>query len=270
MNILTWLIDPKNRTKILIGIIVILCLLVWKGCNDKNRLEAENLQTKNNLLAMKDTVRIEKTKSGEIQFVKDALIADMKSLKEMNLELYNEVKNQKKTIFYIAQMTASIRDSLKSQSSGDKAGKDPSTGADMLVWNFDTTGTDWSRKLNGKSLFTVKYDTSGKYTITPKFSVLENFEQKMKITTGLEASKTQKGMLEIFIRSSYPGMTFTDINGAVVNPEDFKKYLPTPKPKKFSVGPYIGVGYGVTLEKIPQLVPSINVGIGVQYKLFNF
>ena len=136
--------------------------------------------------------------------------------------------------------------------------------------DFDTTGVDWSRKLNGKSMFTLKYDTSGKYTVTPQYSSLSQFEQTMKITTGLEASKTQKGMLEIFVRSSYPGMVFSDINGSIINPEEFKNFLPKPKVKHFSLGPYIGLGYGVTLEHTPHLVPVVNIGIGVQYKLINF
>ena len=65
-------------------------------------------------------------------------------------------------------------------------------------------------------------------------------------------------------------MVFTDIQGAIVNPEEFKKFLPSPKPKKFSFGPYLGIGYGITLESTPRLAPSVNIGLGVQYKLFNF
>lgn len=270
MNILSWLTDSKNQKIVLIGIVVVLILFLWRGCQDRKALESANLQAANNLLAMQDTVRIEKTKNGEIQFVKDAFITDLKNLKDMNIDLYNEVKDQRKNIFYISQMTASIRDSLKRQSSGDKATFNPGTGFDQISWNFDTLGTDWSRTLNGKSLFTVKLDSIGKYTVTPKYSVLDNFNQTMKITTGIQESKTQPGMPEIFIRSSYPGMVFTDINGAIVNPEDLKKFLPSPKPKNWSFGPYIGLGYGITLESTPRLAPTFNIGLGVQYKLLNF
>lgn len=270
MNILSWLTDPKNQKKILIGIVAILILLLWKGCKDRAALESANLQAANNILALQDTVRTEKTKSGETQFVKNALITDLRNLKDMNIDLYNEVKNQRKAIFYISKLTASIMDTLKRQSSGDVASFDPGTGADQITWNFDTIGADWSRKLNGKSLFTVKLDSTGKYTITPKFSVLDNFNQTMKITTGIQESNTHPGMPEIFIRSSYPGMTFTDIQGAIVNPEELKKFLPSPKPKHFSFGPYIGLGYGITLESTPRFAPVVNIGLGVQYKLFNF
>ena len=179
MTILNWVIDVKNQKIILIGVIILLVLLLWKGCSDKAALESANLQANNNILALNDTVRVEKTKNGETQFIKNVLITDLKNLKDMNVDLYDEVKNQKNTIFYISQLTASIQDVLKKQSNGDKAVKDPGTGADMVSWNFDTIGTDWSRTLAGKSLFTVKLD-SGKYTVTPQFSVLSNFNQNMK------------------------------------------------------------------------------------------
>jgi hypothetical protein len=268
MNILTWI--SKNEKLIFLSIIVVLCLFLYKGCLDKAHLESTNLQATNNILAMNDSVRIEKTKNGELQFVKSALVTDMKNLKDMNIELYNEVKNQKKAIFYISQMTSVIKDDIKKQSNDDIAYKDPSTGADIIKWNFDTINDNWSRILNGKSYFTVKYDTSGKYTVKPSYSVIDTLKQTMKLTTGLKASETKKDMLEIFIKSSYPGMTFTEIDGAIINPEDFKKYLPKTKPKPFAIGPYVGLGYGITLKNTPQLVPVFNVGIGVQYKIINF
>lgn len=266
----SWITDSKNQKTVLIGIVAILILLLWRGCQDRKALESANLQAVNNLLALQDTVRIEKNKNGDIQYVKNAFITDLKDLKDMNIDLYNEVRAQQKTIFFISQMTASIRDSLKRKSSGDKASFNSTTGFDQISWNFDTIGTDWSRTLNGKSLFTVKMDSLGKYTVAPQYSILDNFNQTMKITTGIQESKTQPGMPEIFIKSSYPGMIFTDINGAIVNPEDFKKFLASPKPKKWSFGPYIGLGYGLTLEKSTRLVPVLNIGLGVQYKLFNF
>lgn len=258
-----------NSTKILVIAVAILIFLMWQTCQSNADLKVRLQQSENNVIALKDTVRIEKTKSGEVQYIKSALVSDLEQLKNLNLELYNEVKNQKKQIFYIAKMTASLQDTLKRYSSGDVATKDHGTGADQIVWNFDTTGVDWERKINGKSLFTVKVDSTGKYVITPKGSQLENFTQKFKLTTGLEASKSKKGMLEIFVRSSYPGMKFDNIDGAVVDPADFKKYLSAPN-KRFSVGFQAGIGYGITLEKSPRFVPTLNVGFGIQYKLFSF
>lgn len=255
----------KHKTTAMLVIIIVLGLLVWRGCDARSSLESDIQTARLNLIALNDSMRIEQTRNGSMQFVKSALIADMKDLRSLNSALYSEVRNQRNTIFYIGQMTAAIRDSLKRQSTSDGVTIDPVTGDHSIAWNFDTSGVDWSRRLSGRSVFGVRGDT-----ITPKFSTLDNFGLGMKITTGLQASEIHKGMVEIFVRSSYPNMNFSEIDGAIVNPEDFRKYLPSPKPKRYSVGPYVGVGYGVTLTGSPRLVPTVNVGVGVQLGVISF
>ena len=221
------------------------------------------------MIALQDTLRTEKTKNGETQFIKSALISDIETLKQLNSDLYKEVKNQKTQVFYLSKMTAEIRDKVKGISTGGEHQYDPVSGKDIITWNFDTIGTNWSRKLNGFTSFQVSSDCNG-YKITPIKSQLDNIDYKFNLTTGLKKSEKYPGSLEIFINSTYPGMTFTDIEGSIVDPSEFKKYLPTEKVKKWSFGPYLGIGYGITLENTPRLAPTINLGLGIQYKIVSF
>jgi hypothetical protein len=78
--------------------------------------------------------------------------------------------------------------------------------------------------------------------------------------------------LEIFVTPKYPGMTVTQIEGAVIDPyksDVLKKMFPN---KKFSLGPYVGVGVGagVGLNGKPIFGPVFNIGVGLQYSIIKF
>jgi len=261
--------DSKNQSVVLFLIITVLVILFFRGCGETERLKAELRMKDNNIIALKDTVRVEKTRSGEMQQVKTILMADMKDLRELNRNLYEEVKDQKSKVYYISQITTQLNDKLKNWSQGGEHTYDPVTGTDNIAWNFDTTGTDWGRKISGITSFRITSNCTG-YSIDPQSSYLENLSYNFLITTGLKESERFPGSLEIFVKSTYPGMTFDKIDGSIVNPSDFKKYLPSVKPKRWSIGPYVGFGYGITLQENPQLVPVFGAGIGIQYKVISF
>ena len=259
----------KNLNLIAFGAIALFLFMYLKSCDERSKLEEELAIRDNNLIALKDSLRVEKTKNGELQYIKTAFIADIKALKELNKDLYNEVKSQKSEVYYISKITAEIKDRIKGLTPGGDHKYDPVSGNDNISWEFDTTGTNWGRTIEGVTSFKVTSTCNG-YKIEPKGSQLKDVKYKFSLVTGIKESEINKGSLEIFINSTYPGMTFTDIQGSVVNPEELKKYLPSPKPHKWSVGPYVGVGYGVTLQQTPMFFPVFNVGIGLQYKIFSF
>lgn len=269
ISIWEWVKEPKNWKVLTFMSVALLVILNLKSCEENRRLQAEIRLKENNLIALRDTVRQEKLKNGDIQQVKVALLSDLKDLKELNSDLFDEVKKQKTQVFYLSKLTAELSDKVGGMSSGDSHHFDPVSGKDVLTWNFDTTGSNWSRSLNGFTAFSILSDCNG-YRITPGTSFLENLTYNFSITTGLKESEKYPGSLEIFVNSTYPGMNFTDIQGSVVNPSEFKKYLPSEKPKNWSFGPYFGVGYGVTLQNTPQLLPTLNIGLGVQYKILSF
>jgi hypothetical protein len=67
-------------------------------------------------------------------------------------------------------------------------------------------------------------------------------------------------------------MVITEIEGAVIDPhksEVLKKMFPD---KKFSVGPYVGIGFGAGygINGQPIMGPVFNLGLGIQYSIFKF
>lgn len=264
-----WISDPKNSRVMVFAVFVVLLFLLLKSCSKNSRLEAELEMKEINITALQDSVRTEKTRSGELQQVKTALMADLKDLKKLNIDLYKEVKDQKQKVFYISKLIAEIVDKMNEWTPGGEYSYDPVDGTDNISWKFDTAGAGWSRDISGKTSFRVISTCEG-YAITPIGSVLEHANYSFGLTTGLKKSEKYPDNLEIFVKSTYPGMVFTSIEGSLVNPDDFKDFFPSPREKRWSFGPYLGIGYGVTLEKVPQLLPTLNVGVGVQYKLISF
>jgi len=265
-NIIKWILENREL-KISIAL-VLACVFWFRSCKENERLQTEISTRDANIIALKDSIRTEKLRNGAVQQVKASLVAEMSDLKKMNIELYEAVKEQRTQVFYMSKLTASINDKLKNFSGGGEHTYDPVTGKDMISWKFDTVSKEWNRKLQGFTSFKIVSDCKG-YKIDHIGSTITDFSQNFKITTGLKESEKYPGNLEIFVSSTYPGMVFTDIQGSVVNPNDFKKYLPSEKPKNFTVGPYIGIGYDL-LKKEPTVVPSINLGFGLQYKIFSF
>jgi hypothetical protein len=264
-----WIKNPRNQTVIMLIAITVLVILFLRGCDETERLKAEIRMKDNNIIALNDTVRTEKTKSGEMQQVKTILMADMKELRDLNRNLYDEVKDQRNKVFYISKITAQLNDKLKNWNPTGDHVYDPVTGTDNISWNFDTTGTGWGRRTSGRTSFKVTSSCSG-YTISPQGSYLENLSYNFSIVTGLKESERFPGSLEIFVNSSYPGMIFDKIDGSIVNPSDFRKYLPSEKPKRWTIGPYAGFSYGITLQENPSFAPVLGVGVGIQYKVISF
>lgn len=261
--------NSKNLSLVFFVLMCVAIGLVVIECSRNSKLKKELNSSESNVIALTDTVRIEKTKNGELEYIKTTMIGDIKNIKQMNEVLYDEIQNQKEKVYYISQMTTKINDKTSQWSNTGSYNYNPVTGMNEISWNFDTTGVDWSRKINGKTIFKTTSTCSG-YSISNMTSLLTNSDYSFKITTGIKKSKTYPGKLEIFVKSSYPNMVFENIDGAIVNPEDFSDMITKSKTKNWSFGPYVGIGYGLTLEKNPSFAPVLSVGLSLQYKIISF
>jgi hypothetical protein len=84
-------------------------------------------------------------------------------------------------------------------------------------------------------------------------------ELSLNLVTGLKERGDKK--MEIFIRSKYPGVTFSNVEGAIIDP-----LTPIVKPpsKPFSVGPCISA------IVTPTGAFQYGVGISVQWGILRF
>ena len=233
-----------------------LVFLNLKQCNDKKDAALKNKIYLSNLAALKDTVRIEKDKSGEVEYTKAALITENSSLKDLNKNLSDQVKKQKGKVIYIESTDGNI-------------GKDTSKPIIGQVKEINDTTYAISDSLN------IRYDSNNykKLLVITTISIdknrnvkilktdIENDNIGFNIVTGLQE---EKGQLRIFIRSDYPNLSFTKIDGSLIDPkksEVIKSFFPR---KKWGIG--IQGGIGVT----SNFKAGAYIGVGVQYNLWSW
>jgi len=254
----------KRKDILLIAVIAILCLLLFRQCDSnldlKSQIEIQNM----NLDALKDTVRIQKNKAGEATYVRKTLLADKKSLEKLNKDLKDELDKQKGKVIVIERVVTETKvDTQYVNNYLSSYGNNKFS----LDWKYDSTfSVNNYRKFSGKSFFIV--DTINN-KVLPGITRIDQDEMGFSFVTGL---REKDKALEIFVTPKYPGMTVTQIEGAVIDPyksEVLKKMFPN---KKFSVGPYVGVGIGagVGLNGSPIFGPVFNIGVGLQYSIIKF
>jgi hypothetical protein len=266
-KILNFLKNMK-LTLILLLTIIILFFLLFMQCDRNTKLKTQYNISNNNIKALNDSVRIIKNKAGELQYEKYVLIAEKNNLKLLNENLNNEVKKQKNSVIYISTAYANLKTKIDELSTENSSLKDSlsltlNKNGDTIYninWNFDKKFDNNNfRVIEGKTK--LKYSNKNIYSLG---SDLTKFDMGINLVTGLEE---KNGQISIFIKSDYPDLTFSKIDGALVDvnkSEVLKKLMKQPK---FIIGPQVGFG---TVISNSGLQPTFYIGIGLTYKFFGF
>lgn len=247
----------KSSAGIVVTIIVILLLL--KQCEEIKTLKAQKDVSELNQRALKDTIRTERTDFGNERFLKNSLLTSNEDLRSLNSDLAEEVKKLKGKVLIVTKLVTVIKtdthyvnNTLNTYAS-NKYG---------LSWKYDTTfSVNNYRKLSGESFFRI--DTTNN-NVLPLSTRIDKDEIGISMVTGI---REKNNNLEIFVEPRYPNMKVTDIQGAIIDPQKsdvLKKMFPV---KKWSVGPYLGVGVSVGKT---VLIPSVSFGVSIQRALIKF
>lgn len=277
-KILKFITKPKNRNLIFFLIFGISIFVNFKACDKIDNLKTEIAVQEHNNKALLDTVETVKNRNGELQQEKTSYITSNKNLREINKELSNEVDKQKGKVIYISNINASLerenkhlsarnssleqenkslRDSLSNFK--DKEGKD----VYKLHWDFSNQYDQNNfRIIKGYTAFSID---SSSYKPISEGSELEDFNFGFNITTGL---KEQDDMLKIFIKSGYPNLTFSNIQGSLIDPHKSDVIKSLMHEDRWTFGVQMGAGLGYF--KGGEMKPTVYVGFGGQYKLFGF
>lgn len=245
----------KNRYSVVVTILAIIFAFVNLIQFNRNEITKKKLAVaEHNLQVINDTLRITLDKAGKAEANKLAFLMDeISDLKNLNTALYNELKNIKGKVSTVIQGDVQIIEKLvpfivKAELADSTVRVD---------FKFDTAYSPGNfRKLAGYT----KYNIANGHAE----GVKTQDEIGIKFTTGIK--NLDKGKPEIFLKSDYPGFTVTALDGAVIDPNLFKK----PKQKKLSVGLHVGYSplyYNFDTKK-SGFTNQITGGVGLNYKLF--
>jgi hypothetical protein len=263
VKLLSFLDNPKIQRNLLLVSLVIMIILFTRSCNPITGSENTYNQ---NLAALTDSIRVYQAKNGQLVYEKAAFISENGSLKNLNSELADEVKYLKDNpIVVIKTRTKIEHDTVEIPIYPTRPG---TWNSGLLTQNFNWNlsrnhGGGNYRKLEGN--FDVRVDTS--YVISTSALRLTTDELGIAFTTGLTENK--QGLLEIFVKSDYPGFRPTSLDGALIDPtksDVLKKYFP---PKRWGLGVY--GGYGAYFDPISMRVGTgIQLGVGLQYNILQW
>lgn len=252
-NILRWVTDPKNRTIMLFIGIIISGVFMFQQHNRINKLLVEKQTYSSNAIALTDSLQDYKTDNGDLIAQKGALQTSKYQLKILNNELYVEIQKEKdkppKTITKI--QTVVRRDTVFTNSSeyeylGESAYR--------ITWEYKESGEWGLRALKGNSRFNFLGDS----TISNIRSQITKDIFQMSISTGFR--ETPDGNLQAFARTSAPNVTFTQVDGAIIDPNS---YINIPQ-KRWGIGFHIGWGLSSEFKPTPY------IGVGLSYDVFSF
>jgi hypothetical protein len=279
-GIWSWLSDPKNksiRNLLLVGILIAI-LLIQCGQNRglKNDLEQQKSEAQraaNNLEATQDTIRQYKINDTTLLAERKALKLTMKELKDGYSDLlvgFDQFKKQNPKVIerIIFNNTETIREVLvyakmDSLGRGKFVFSDSAKFADGNYRNL-SGNLPFSNKLFKKSDSTeVDMNKLGYYSQVNPGKANFVLDQGIKLKVGLfEDPKTHK--VSIAATTSYPGITFTKLEGADIMSDDVSKKAARNFRKTWGIGVSLGYGAGVDL-KTRQMYIGPQVGVGITY-----
>lgn len=215
---------------ILILLLILALAFSVDKCNDTKQ------EYKNNIKALNDTIRTYQDKNGDLVATTLGFESDLKTLKLLNENLYNQINTlkTKKSV-----VTATHIEGVIDHESQDTVWiVDSSEVIDGFEREFDFSD-NW-RSLSGNIYWHA--DSAG--------INIEKDQVRFDYTIAIDKSNN------IYVKSENPYVSYNQISG-------FK--IPTEKRKKLSLGPAVNFGYDPIQNK-----PSFSIGISLNYGIFQW
>jgi len=258
-NIISWILDPKNRSLIVSVAFIVLLFFLLSMCNraaglkrdiEKNKEESQRIV--NNYEASQDTIKMYQKDNGTLVGKIQGYEITVGELKNNYKKLFGEYEDLKKRPpITITKVVTVIKDSLIDvaiNSVGDSTGGE----LEFSDSTFFSEG-NW-RNLSGKIPYSLDNNISN--PVVPGNGSFE-IGQSISLSTILTKDK-ESGKIMIRVETPYPGVTFSSIQGASILEDEENKKVWRQARKTWGVG--INAGYGVLLD-----IKNSNVSLGPYY-----
>ena len=280
ISIWSWLSDPKNKSlRILMGVAILIAIILIQCSNNrglKSELSQQSAETQrviNNFEALSSPLIQYKINDSTLIAEKLAVKITMDELKKNYSDLMIGFEKFKKSNPKVIEKITIINNEtirevpiyVKTDSLGNK----------KLIFSSDKVFADSNyRKLSGTIPVSTKIFTKNDSTeidakilgyYTQVYPGLSNFtlEQGIKLKVGLfENPKTKK--VTIAATTSYPGITFTKLDGADIMSDEVSKKATKNFRKTWGIGFNIGYGAVVNLNNF-EVFFGPQAGIGIIY-----
>lgn len=259
-------------------IVALLVLSLFHTCNKKNEAEYERKKSKQNIEALRDSVKNYKNKWGETVAEKKIFVTRNDELKDINSYLKDEldktegkVSTLNRVVIKLRQDTTDLNkliDSLTSEL-GEPIVTDSNITFDWkLQYTYDKDNYD---VFSGRSV--LKYnillkDKEPILSVSQKDTRIVNRETSISLVWG-QRIKDKK--MQVYVRSPYPGFSAEKLDGLMIDPHTnpIINELLGRETSKWFTGFSVGVGvmpfYNFNTSQL-----DIAIGPVVGYNIFKF
>ena len=262
LSAFSWLANPKNRSAVALGLIILLIILLIGTCSRVSTLEGEAAKSeqeitrvKNNEAASRDSVTMMTGKNGELVGKisgYELTVSELESDYGVLLGKYEIEKGKPPVV--ITKIVTVIKDSTIYVAVGLEG--------DSVITVNDTsrfTADNW-RILTGRIPYEIDTALNQIKVDTGVFSL----EQAIALQTVLTREK-KTGKIQIQVITDYPGVTFSRIQGAVIQDDKENAKVLRQARKEWGIGVHAGYGAMLNLMDIGRVGiahgPYIGVGI---------
>jgi len=263
------ILKNSNTQRILMIIIIfIFGFFLFKDCG-RTIDDDKVTRLKQNIEYCKDSLVIVKNKANEIEYQRSVLASEKEKLEEQNLNLYKEVEKQKGTVISLTETKASLTSEiieLENKLDDSVEYYVYSDGTQSISWQYDTVYS----KGNSKYIWgSTKFNFLDNEQLIDEESIRITLKDSLNFSliTGLEEDPDTE-ILNIFVRSNYPGFNVSRIDGAIIDPHESKliqSYFPE---EKFGIGFTLGYGINVDDGNI-KVGPALIIGATYNFTTFN-
>ena len=273
-KILTGIWTFLNSRVFIILLVVLLFLFLAGQCKRILDNQQEIMIKDQNISALTDSLKFERTKYGELLVTIDGYIATEKELKTLNRGLWNEVNKQKGKVISLSDVVIRLQqdstvlektvDHLKTiigqlQKINDSTYIAPWVLA--YVYNKDSTSYDIFK---GKTEIGVL--NKDPLVLRHKNSYLTKRETQIELIFG---QKVENNKLRIFIQSDYPGFTVKSLEGVLLDPNDNPLFKDLYKKRHWFSGWNISISTTYGWNFITQK-PSLVIGPTFGYSIYTW
>lgn len=250
VSIFQLIVDPKNRTFLLLAVVMALLGVTMHQCDKVDALQHEVQIKDSNLKALADDLSHYTTETGKLVAEKGALQVTVDELQTLNADLSQHIDQDNPPITITNLGYTIVRDTVVVSDVDVE-----SDGNEHLINFRHVEIEDWgSRIIAGLSRFAVEDGT----IINPSTTITEDFLD-MSLSTGFR--EREDGMLVTYVETDAPNVYFNVVEGAVLDPSQFYK---PPQQKRWGLGPVIGAGLDSSMSS------TFFIGVGLQYQVITY
>jgi len=257
-----------NSKFFIVGIIMLFIIIMASQCSKILEQRREIKNHEQNIIALNDSLKYERTKNGDFLVTIAGYIATEKELKTLNKGLWDKIQEQNGKVIslnhivaQLVQDTTILRKYLKQLNSKIdtlvKIDDDTYLASWHLEYYYDKTNYDIY-----DGITTIRVANKDPLTLLNINSEMLSKKTQIDLTWG---QKIENGVLRVFVTSTYPGFNVTQMEGVLIDPNS-SAYKNLIKERKwftgFSIGVGTSIGWNLTTGKYGMVVgPTLSWNI---------